>query len=334
VSRPGRRRSRSHGRQRAQAASQMRPSPSSAVDPPEILEAAGGATTVDASAQCLDDSPASTARGEGRAHGAERPAGYVLQQRREALGLTLEDLARTTKINRHTLHAIETNDVLLLPAAIYTRGFVKAYAREVGLDPETTARAFMRSIEALTGLVPAATPETAPPPVEVAPLTMALASDESTLAHPRRVWMGRAAVAVAAAGFVVYLALRDDGSVAVNEVREAADVSRTGGPIDDPRAAVDPAVASAADAPLRIEMSTRGPCWISVRIGEETVFAKLLQAGDRETFELTDGAIVRVGEPSALTFSINGQTGRVLGPAGQPVTLHITRDNFREFLSS
>ena len=258
----------------------------------------------------------------------------MLQQRREVLGLTLEDLARTTKISRHTLHAIETNDVLLLPAAIYTRGFVKAYAREVGLDPETTGREYMRSIEAQTGLVPAATPQTALAPVEVAPLTMALASDDTTSAHQRRVWMGRAALTVAAAGFVVYLALRDENSVAVNEVREVADVSRAGGPIDDPGVAMDPAIASAADAPLRIELSTRGPCWISVRIGDDTVFAKLLQAGDRETIELTDGAIVRVGEPSALTFSINGQTGRVLGPAGQPVTLHITRDNFREFLSS
>src|SRR5699024_6591838 len=42
------------------------------------------------------------------------------------------------------------SDVLRLPAAVYTRGFVKSYAAEVGLDPESTAEQYLRQIEPLT----------------------------------------------------------------------------------------------------------------------------------------------------------------------------------------
>ena len=64
------------------------------------------------------------------------------------------------------------------------------------------------------------------------------------------------------------------------------------------------------------------------------MIAKLLQAGDRYTLAVNQEALLRVGEPGALSISINGQTGRPLGARGQPVSVRITKDNFREFLIS
>ena len=77
----------------------------------------------------------------------EIDAGRLLKQAREAKGLALDDLSRTTKISRSILSALEAGDVAHLPSGIYTRGFVKAYAREVGLDPEEMADIYLGYIE-------------------------------------------------------------------------------------------------------------------------------------------------------------------------------------------
>src|SRR5687767_15066864 len=58
-----------------------------------------------------------------------------LRHARERLGLSLRDIADRTKIRTTILGAIENNETDRLPPPIFTRGFVKAYAREVGLDP-------------------------------------------------------------------------------------------------------------------------------------------------------------------------------------------------------
>ena len=57
----------------------------------------------------------------------------------------------------------------------------------------------------------------------------------------------------------------------------------------------------------------------------------LMQAGDRETLTVHDGLVLRVGNPAAFAFSINGRPGRLPGRPGQPVTIRIDADNFTDF---
>ena len=61
-------------------------------------------------------------------------AGQQLFQARQRRGLTLDDISRTTKIPLSLLQAIERNDTARLPQEFFTRAFVRAYAREVGLN--------------------------------------------------------------------------------------------------------------------------------------------------------------------------------------------------------
>jgi cytoskeleton protein RodZ len=62
-------------------------------------------------------------------------AGAVLASARARSGLSLQDVATRTRISRTTLEAIEGERWSELPGEAYVRGFVKIYAREVGLDP-------------------------------------------------------------------------------------------------------------------------------------------------------------------------------------------------------
>src|SRR5919106_3125843 len=66
--------------------------------------------------------------------------GGALRDAREQRGLSLDRLSQTTKISVTILRAIENNRIEKLPDGIFLRGFLRAYAREVGLNPEETVR--------------------------------------------------------------------------------------------------------------------------------------------------------------------------------------------------
>jgi hypothetical protein len=296
---------------------------------------------------CSDDRPAAPADitsstvGRGLTTDPHDPPGVQLRCRREERGLTIEDLWRTTKINKATLRALEASDVLHLPAAIYTRGFVKAYAREVGLDPDSTADEYLRRIEPMRAEHLLVDDGQLPPLADH--ITAFDANDDarSLLAANQVRRFSRVTFALAVMGLVAYIGSFYRGDAPATDatttpapetrVDDTEDAARV---VGDPSDAAIGSDATLGDAPLRVELVPRGPCWLSARVDGQRVVSKLLQAGERHTLDVMDEAVLRVGEPGALSFSINGQSGRPLGPAGQPITVRITKDNFRDFLSS
>jgi cytoskeleton protein RodZ len=69
--------------------------------------------------------------------------GSRLRQARQAKGVTLRDIAAATKISIVTLEALERSDYSRLPGGIFSRAFVRAYALEVGIDPEPAVNEFL-----------------------------------------------------------------------------------------------------------------------------------------------------------------------------------------------
>ena len=60
--------------------------------------------------------------------------GARLKQEREKKGVTLDEVALATKIGTRMLRALEEERFNLLPGGIFNKGFVRAYARQLGLD--------------------------------------------------------------------------------------------------------------------------------------------------------------------------------------------------------
>jgi cytoskeletal protein RodZ len=71
--------------------------------------------------------------------------GQNLRQAREARKITLQEIADTTKIGTRALQALEDERFDLLPGGIFNKGFVRAYARSVGLDEEKTIAAYLEA---------------------------------------------------------------------------------------------------------------------------------------------------------------------------------------------
>jgi len=60
--------------------------------------------------------------------------GEYLTRERTLRNIRLEEIAYKTRISLKTLQAIESNASDELPAGVYVRGFLRSYARHVGLD--------------------------------------------------------------------------------------------------------------------------------------------------------------------------------------------------------
>lgn len=62
--------------------------------------------------------------------------GESLKKERELRGITLDEISHQTKVHTRFLEAIERDDLRGLPAKAFAKGFLRSYARMVGLDEE------------------------------------------------------------------------------------------------------------------------------------------------------------------------------------------------------
>jgi len=86
--------------------------------------------------------------------------GERLRRARDARGISLRQVANVTRITVRALEAVERNDFSRLPGGIFTRAFVRAYAEEVGLDPEATLREFLAQCPEDGAAIPTSAPST------------------------------------------------------------------------------------------------------------------------------------------------------------------------------
>jgi cytoskeletal protein RodZ len=62
--------------------------------------------------------------------------GSKLKQAREARGMPLSEVEWATKVKAEYLQALEEENYDAIPGAVYTRGFLRTYARYLGIDAE------------------------------------------------------------------------------------------------------------------------------------------------------------------------------------------------------
>jgi flagellar biosynthesis protein FlhG len=80
--------------------------------------------------------------------------GPRLRRARLRRGLEIDEIARITKVSPTYLHFLEQDQMDGLPAPVYVRGFVKAFARCVGIDADAAARGYMEHFAAARGDLP------------------------------------------------------------------------------------------------------------------------------------------------------------------------------------
>lgn len=74
--------------------------------------------------------------------------GEKLRQAREERGTTISDVAEQTRISAHYLSCIENDDFRTLPGGIFNKGFVKSFAKAVGVDEQEALQDYAQLIAA------------------------------------------------------------------------------------------------------------------------------------------------------------------------------------------
>lgn len=73
--------------------------------------------------------------------------GERLRREREMRGISLDDIAATTKIGTRLLRALEEEHFDLLPGGIFNKGYVRAYAKYVGIDEEQAVAEYLHAVD-------------------------------------------------------------------------------------------------------------------------------------------------------------------------------------------
>ena len=95
--------------------------------------------------------------------------GETLKRERELRQISLREISEATKINLRYLDALEHDDFRHLPGGVFNKGFVRAYAQFIGVDPESMVTAYLeedgrqQARAARAGAVMSTTPEPAEP---------------------------------------------------------------------------------------------------------------------------------------------------------------------------
>ena len=212
-----------------------------------------------------------------------------------------------------SLEALERSDLARLPGGIFTRSFIRAYAEEVGLDPDRMIQDFIAE------LPPEAATATAHP--KMVEDGEELESERTAVATALRLIL----VSLPIIGLIIYY-----GTHRVPAPPGAG--GRTGADDHPPTSSGPERVSSAAHAStIRMELTSRSSSWVSITADGASVFSGLMAAGDRRSIDANELIVLSVADAGAVSYTVNGMTGLPLGAPGEAVSRRITVSNLHEF---
>jgi cytoskeleton protein RodZ len=232
-----------------------------------------------------------------------------LRRARRDAGLSLNDLAARTKIPVSILASLEHGEAGPRLGTFYTRAFLRAYARELKLDPDAIVRECMAASE----------------PGPVAATAPAVESRRETLPTTTRGRRSWPAIVGAVAALAVMSILRDRPTAPTGP--EAGAVGTTG----QAHASVVPPSAPEAEK-LTLKIRAAGVVWLDVNADGAQVVYQLVQPGVEQVIDARNELKLLVGDAAALEYWINGQPGRPLGGPAEKRRIVVTRQNYRDFL--
>ncbi len=246
---------------------------------------------------------------------------------REARGLSLSDVSEQIRIRSVYLAAIEDENWPSIGAPVYIRGFLRTYARFLGLDPEEVVAAFNGAPAPAPSGRPAEKPAPGytPPPAPSGPVQTGRRS--SSLA----VWAA-AIVAVFLVAFVVYneYTMHQQGAPATVAATAEPSASPEASPADGSGAALAgasisplPSASPADEGPNTLALTLTAPSWLRITVDGNVSMEGTFPAGTSKTFHGRN-ALVRVGNAGGVEIRVDGKDVGKLGKSGDVIERSFT----------
>jgi cytoskeletal protein RodZ len=240
--------------------------------------------------------------------------GENLRREREMRGISLQEICNATKIGVRMLDAIETGRLDRLPGGVFNRGFVRQYARYVGLDEDRVLADFAVALQNVPDQEKSKLP------------VLLLAGDSPSRNIPLLVLVS--VVVLAALGAGGWRLLRS------TETPAKAPAVRTQPKILAPASVLAPtpsvetppstnAATSAPDpnATLSLRLEAVDRCWISVSVDGRTAWKAPMNASSSRMVTAARTIQLEVDDAAALVVAVNGETQPPLGSKGEAKTV-------------
>jgi len=251
--------------------------------------------------------------------------GARLKQERERRKMELQDVANSTKISVRMLQALEEDRFDRLPGGIFNKGFVRAYARHLGLDEAQTLADFLA---ASSPSEPAENPDH----VVAAIAAQAAVTRPKRPGGAERVPWGKLAFALllVAVGFALWGSYsREVHSEQVSAKRHSSSAQASGAPAASsisgqamksaehpPLAAsageIIPSPSPASLAPtagdaFTVLIRASDDSWLTITADGQAVMNDTLAAGAEKSVSARKSLVVKAGNVGGLDFYFNGK---------------------------
>ena len=280
--------------------------------------------------------------------------GEFFKQVRETKGLTIDEVASKTRIRTDFLKALEDGNFAILPDQVFAKGFVRTYARSLGLDEEDAMHRFTQSAGAFYDKQEErerlrlrqaederrrkANRKTLVLALGVALLVMILllSREQSTLLFSKGTTVPPPIVATTP-GPDTTVALEN----AREEVKEAAnpqatpDIPPIAEELEVSEIPEEPADESATETltapaslpsssltevvmgkPLVLDLEALELTWVVVQIDGGSPHEALLRAGERVTWQGSEQFTLTLGNAGGVKVELNGEPKGPFGPSG------------------
>lgn len=264
--------------------------------------------------------------------------GDLLQETRETLGLTLDEVERETRIRTHHLEALERGDLKSLPSSVQARGFLHNYAEFLGLDVEQVMTAYAEKLQSRRA-------RAGSEPGKAASGAAGRRGVSVPVRRPR--WISSDLFVAAAVSLAVLVMLiwggglvmdalqdRDEATqVSVEALAASATPSATATAESNTAAATGPPLATAqatttptqpvllglaGEIELRLVAEMR--TWLRVTVDGEEVFRGRMSPGEEQSFTAQERLELTTGNGAALHVFAGGQDQGRLGDVYQVIT--------------
>ena len=245
-------------------------------------------------------------------------------------GITLEEIAEATKIGTRSLRALEQQDFDKLPGGIFNKGFVRAYARYLGLNEEQAVADYLEAL----GEAQAAGKTTRQEPGAngVAP-ERDIFLPEVDESEPMRLPLGPIAVIVVVAVllFSGWRYYTRNGLPKFPRVRAAAHqpappAAKTAAAADASRPGTNALLAKDG---FVVRVKAKEDSWISIVADGKPVMAAILPKASEKSFHAQQSVVLKTGNAAGIELFFNDKLVPRLSQDGKVKTMEFTPAGLR-----
>ncbi|MBS3819985.1 helix-turn-helix domain-containing protein [bacterium] len=244
--------------------------------------------------------------------------GDDLKRERELRGISLKEIADSTKINMRFLKALEKDQMDILPGKFFTKGIIRSYAKFIGLDEHSVLNKYYQSLQQQEQSQEEQKKKEKPP--------TKMPKRFKTLLNVTLLFL-----ALLAFLFILYLLFQKKEPKSTVPPSSSATILHEERSL--PPKPKEPSSSEQKIKKLNFNISFEEKTWIKLFVDGEKKLDGIMNPGKKFQVQASKEILLHLGNAGGVSYTINNQKGKILGASGEVVkNIRITTENYQQYL--